>query len=148
MKATLSKIWTRFAVIFSYDDNCYRMSASINNCYFMGVLLPEFVHNSTQHPCVFYVSHFFLQTFRLRVQAVQPYSSTDNTSLWMNSCFVLSEISDFQLVDNLSVAVYAFPMCMLMSLSVDEILLPRYMNWSTNFKFLTFDKKRLHIYAI
>ena len=38
------------------------------------------------------------------------------------------------MVDNLSIAVYAFPMRSLASLSVDEILLLRYVNWSTNFR--------------
>ena len=34
---------------------------------------------------------------------------------------------------NLSIAVYALSMCVLILLSVDEILLLKYMNWSTNF---------------
>ena len=29
---------------------------------------------------------------------------------WKNSCFILSERSDFHMVDNLSVAVHALPM--------------------------------------
>ena len=37
-------------------------------------------------------------------------------------------------IDNLSIAIHAFLMCSLTSLSVDEILLPRYVNWSTNFR--------------
>ena len=40
------------------------------------------------------------------------------------------------MIDSLSVAVHALPMCMLTSLSVDEILLLRYMNRSTNFRCL------------
>ena len=35
------------------------------------------------------------------------------------------------MIDNLSIAVR-----MLTSLSIDEILLPRYVNWSTNFRVL------------
>ena len=42
------------------------------------------------------------------------------------------------MVDNLSIAIYAFPMRMLILLSVDKILLPRYMKWSTNFRGLSF----------
>ena len=34
----------------------------------------------------------------------------------------------------LSIAVYAFVVRTLTSLSVDEILLPKYINWSTNFR--------------
>ena len=64
---------------------------------------------------------------------VQLYSCTDTVSVLKNSCFVLSERSDFHMVDNLSIAFHALLMCMLTSLSVDEILLPRYVNWSNNF---------------
>ena len=46
---------------------------------------------------------------------------------------------EFHMVDNLSIAVHALPISMLKSLSIDVILLPRYMNWSTNFKGLPFD---------
>ena len=38
------------------------------------------------------------------------------------------------MIDNLSIAVYAFPRCMLTSFSVDEILLPWYVNLSTYFR--------------
>ena len=38
------------------------------------------------------------------------------------------------MTDNLSIAVHAFPMHMLTSLSVDEILLLRCVNRSTNFR--------------
>ena len=35
------------------------------------------------------------------------------------------------MMDNLSMAVFVFPIRMLTSFSVDEILLSRYINWST-----------------
>ena len=38
------------------------------------------------------------------------------------------------MIDNLSIVVYAFTMHMLISLSLDEILLPNYVNWSTAFR--------------
>ena len=38
------------------------------------------------------------------------------------------------MIDNLSIAVNAFDRCILTSLSVDEILLPRYGNLFTNFR--------------
>ena len=41
------------------------------------------------------------------------------------------------MMDNLSVTVHDFCMRKLISLSVDEISLPRYVNWSTNFIGLT-----------
>ena len=63
---------------------------------------------------------------------VRLYSSTETTSAWKNSCFILSEGSDFNIVDKLSIAVYTLTRLMLISLSGDEIMLPRYMNSSTN----------------
>ena len=38
------------------------------------------------------------------------------------------------MIDKVSIAVHAFPMRVLTSFLVDEILLPWYVNWSTNFK--------------
>ena len=38
------------------------------------------------------------------------------------------------MVDNYLIAVHAFLICMLISLSVDEILVLRYGKWSTNFQ--------------
>ena len=48
------------------------------------------------------------------------------------SSFILSDRSDFHMIDNLSMAVNTFISRMLTSLSVDEILLLRYENWSIN----------------
>ena len=64
-------------------------------------------------PCVFsgvYMEH--------------PFSSIDTNSAWKN----------FHKIDNLSIEVYAFLRRILTSLSVDETLLPKYINLSTNFK--------------
>ena len=49
--------------------------------------------------------------------------------------------SDFHSVINLSKAVLALPMHMLTLLSVDEILLLGYVNWSTNFRGLLFHEE-------
>ena len=73
------------------------------------------------------------------------YESADNNTttatVKKNSRFILSERSEFYMVNNLSIVVNTVPMYMLTSLSIDEILLPRYMNWSTNFKSLLFNKE-------
>ena len=45
------------------------------------------------------------------------------------------------MVDNLSTTFHALSKRKLTSLSFDEILLPRYMNWPTNIGFLTFNKE-------
>ena len=64
---------------------------------------------------------------------VHPNNSTNTATAWKKSRFTLSERLDFYVID-LSIAVYAFPMCMLTSLLVSEILLLRYVNMSTNFR--------------
>ena len=46
---------------------------------------------------------------------------------------VLLDRSDIYMIDNLLLAVHTFVECILTSLSIDEILLQRYVNLSTNF---------------
>ena len=65
---------------------------------------------------------------------VQSYSCTDSLIAWKNSRFILHEISDFQMIDRLSIAVPTFPVRMLTSLLVDEILLPRCVSLSPYFR--------------
>ena len=74
----------------------------------------------------------------VKVYAVDLYSSTDTTTVGKKLHFILSEIKTFHMIDNLSVAVRILNMCMLTSLSVDEIILLRYVTWSTNFRGLPF----------
>ena len=57
-----------------------------------------------------------------------------------NSQFILSERSDFYIIVNLSIADHALHVYVDM-FSVDEILLLRSMNWSTNFRGLAFSKE-------
>ena len=54
----------------------------------------------------------------VRVQVVQPYSSTDTTTSWNNFRFRLSGRSDLHMTDNLFVADHAFAIRVLTSLSV------------------------------
>ena len=65
---------------------------------------------------------------------VYPYSSTDTATTWKKSHFTLSKRSDFQMINDLLIAVNAFTKNMLSSLSEDEMLLPGYVNLSSNFK--------------
>ena len=55
---------------------------------------------------------------------------------WKKSSLILLETSSFHMIDELLIAVDAFPMSMRTPLSVDEILLPRYVRESTNFRSL------------
>ena len=65
------------------------------------------------------------------VHVVHPFSSTDTVTARNNLPFVLSDRSNFHMTDNLLMAFHAFA---LTSLSVEEILLPRYVNLSNNFR--------------
>ena len=60
---------------------------------------------------------------------MQPYSSTDTAKTWKKSRYILSEIPDAHLIDNLSISVHAFPMPILTSFSVDYIYI--YIFWYT-----------------
>ena len=46
--------------------------------------------------------------------------------------FILSDWSDFHITDSLSVVLHAFARHILTSLSVDEMLVSRYVNWPIN----------------
>ena len=76
---------------------------------FFKVIHPGFVLNRTQHSCVV-PSGFVLRL--IRVQLVQLYSSIDTDTAWKNSHFILSERSDFHIIQNTSIAIQAFSMHM------------------------------------
>ena len=73
---------------------------------------------------------------------MQLYCCTYTTT---TSYLILSGKSDFRMVEKLSIAVYSLPMRMLTSLSVDEIFLLRYVNWSTDFRGLLFNEQVVQI---
>ena len=72
---------------------------------------------------------------------MQPYSSTNTDTTSKNSHFISSERLDLHMIGNLSIAVHALSLYMLESLSVDKILLLRYVNQSTNFRGLPVDEE-------
>ena len=82
---------------------------------------------------VLFPSRFFFMWF-VSVHVVHPYSSSDTATTWKKSCFILSERSDIQMTDNLLIVIHIFANHISISLSVDEILLPRYADLSTNFR--------------
>ena len=78
------------------------------------------------------VKFSFFSMCLVSVLVVHPYYSTDTTNAWKILRFILSDRSDCYMIDSLSIAVHANARCILTSLSVDETLLPRYVNLSTN----------------
>ena len=106
----------------------------------MGIKYP---YSSSFVGCCFYdlfrIAHSILAQlpssfFSIRLvglHVVHPYGRIDTTTAWKNLPFCLSDRTEFQMIDNLSIAVTSF---ILMSFSVNDILLPRYKNLSTNFR--------------
>ena len=113
---------------------------------------------SEQHVAIFYNSHlalFFLSKHFVRIQGVQLYSSTDMITAWSKSRIILLEESNFQMIDNQSIAVHAFPMHMLISISVDENIIHIFHmlhvkicreNYTALFKPLLYENWRFGIY--
>ena len=95
-------------------------------CYFQGLFSIACI-NLVQFP-----SSFFSMRF-VSVHVVHLCSSTDTTAAWKNSHLILSYSSDFHMINSISIAVHAFAWRILTSLSIGETLLPRYVNFSTNF---------------
>ena len=79
------------------------------------------------------VTSFF--SIRLvNVYVVHPYSSIDTTAAWKKLSFFIGQV----MTDSLSIVVHAFASRVLMSVSVDETLLPMKVNLSTSFREMPF----------
>ena len=89
------------------------------SCCFVGA--PGLVQYCSQHSCVVAVK-LFLHTL---VSMKCIHTAVSTWPLLRKNCFILSVRSDFHMTDSLSIAVHAFAICMLMSVSVDETLLTR-----------------------
>ena len=76
---------------------------------------------------------FFLILF-VSSHVVHPYWTTDTTAARKKLLFILSDRLDLLIMDSLSIPVHAFARCILMTLSEDEMLLPRNVNLATNFR--------------
>ena len=93
---------------------------------------------------LFPTSFLFICTVRNHV--VHPYSNMNTGTSLKKSCYTLSDKSDFHLIDNLSISVSTFIWHVLTLLSIDEMLLPRYANWSANFRGLPLKVKMIPFY--
>ena len=102
------------------------------SCYFFGCCFQELLKTARS---LFVNTLSFFSVFFLS-SGVWQYSSIDTD--WKNSHFIQSEGLYFHQIDNLSITVHVLPMHLLISVSVDEILLLMYVKWSTNFRDLQF----------
>ena len=66
----------------------------------------------------------FLSSRLVSVHVEHPYSSIDMTAAWKKLHFISSVRSDFCMTDSVPIAVHDFANQVLMSVSVDETLLP------------------------
>ena len=71
--------------------------------------------------------------FFISVHVVHPQSRIDTTAACKNNYFFLAGMSDFHMNNNLLIAIYVFAIYVLISFSVEETLLPRLVNFFTNF---------------
>ena len=72
----------------SYLDNLWW---EVRVWFRVGVQLSGFVQNNTQHPCVIPTKPFSPKSF-VKIQVVQPYSSTNMATAWKNSKIVSIKI--------------------------------------------------------
>ena len=104
----------------------------LSNCCFVRCWFQDLF--KTAHSIVVLCPFSLFSICFVSIHVVHPYSSIDTAIASKKSCFILSDRSDFHMIDNQSIVVYIFAQYMLTSLSIDKILLPRYVNLSTNFR--------------
>ena len=99
------------------------------NCYFVRCCFQD-LFNIAHDIAIQFLSSFFDISF-VNDHIVHPYSIINT---WKKLRFISSDRLELHMFDNLSIAVHAFTRHILISLSVDETLLPRYVNLSTIFR--------------
>ena len=102
------------------------------SCCFVGCCFQE-LFSTARRILVKFTSSFSSLHF-FSVHMVHPYISINTTAAWKKSSFILSNRSDYYIINSISIVVYVFARHILTSLSVDEIRLTRYVNLSTNFR--------------
>ena len=90
--------------------------------YFVGYCLRDLF--KIAHSILVLFQSSFFSIYFISIQVVHPCSSSDTATTWKKSSFISSERSDFHMIDILLLVIHAF----------DRHMLPRYMNWSTNFR--------------
>ena len=102
------------------------------SCCFVGYCFQDLFNIA--HSILVQLSSRFFSIRLVSVHVVHPYSRIDMTIVWKKLRFIILGKSDFHMIDNKLIVVYAFASCILMSFSVDEMLLLRYVNFSTHFR--------------
>ena len=106
------------------------------SCCFMGCCLQD-LFNLACCILVQFPSSFSSKRF-VSIHTVHPYNGIDTTTAWKISCYIFQDRSEFHMINSLLIEIHTFTRRILISVSVDEILLPIYVNLSTNFRELPF----------
>ena len=93
------------------------------SCCFVGCYFQN-LFNIGCNILVQFPSNFF-SICLVSVYVVHPFSRIDTTATWKKLHFILLDKFDFHMIDNLLIAVHAFISFIVISFSVDEMLLPR-----------------------
>ena len=102
------------------------------SCCFMGCCFQD-LFSIVRSILVQFLSSLF-SICLVSIHVVHPYNRIDTSDAWKKLSFISSDKSDFHVINNLLIAVYAFASPILMLFSVDEMLLPRYVILSTDFR--------------
>ena len=102
------------------------------SCCFVGCCFQDFF-NIAHSLLVQFPSRFFCKHF-VSNHLVYLYCRLDSTAARKKFRFILSDRSEFNMIDILSIAAHVFARYILMSLSEDETLLPKYGNLSSYFR--------------
>ena len=98
-------------------------------------LLPGFVEENVHSSDAVSIK-FFLCAF-LSVHEVHPHSSMDTSTVWKKPHFILSDWSDFHMIDSVSMA---FAKCMLIS-CISAALLTTFFCWASGYVISIKDKR-------
>ena len=164
MYSVSSRIWTRVAVSISNDDDYYTSFCRISSVSFLCVCVCVCVWNH------FYRNHLVLKIITsnffslvsytlmkflsetlqcLRIIRAFDFITSKNISVRQFSATYVKRLEsylilwgrlDFHMVVNVLIAVHACFLHILTSLSVDEILLPKYVKLCINFRGLLFNE--------
>ena len=103
------------------------------SCCFVGYYFQDLFNIACSILVQFLFGFFSIHLVSIHV-VVHLYYKIHTTAAWKKFCFILLDKSDFHMIDSLLITIHTFTRCILMSLLVDEMLLSRYVNLSTNFR--------------
>ena len=122
--------------LLRFTKIAFEMGSKWSHCYCFAESYFLDLYKISSRILMYFPSSRFSMRF-VSVDVVHPYCRTDTATASKKSHFILSERVNFDMINNLSIAVHNLPKRMLTSISVDEILLPIYLNLFTNLRRFT-----------